>query len=128
LPHKFRKIKEKIIIGAGYQPGRSSDYAAAVLAKTYGAHKVVNLSNIDYVCDKDPRKFPDAKKISALSWADFQKIVGLEWMPGKNAPFDPIAAQLGRRLKLQVAILNGHRLHNLKKYFNGQKFIGTVIK
>jgi uridylate kinase len=45
-----------------------------------------------------------------------------------NAPFDPVAAKLAKQLKLEVAILNGNNLSNLKDYFSGKKFKGTLIK
>jgi uridylate kinase len=122
------KINGKLIIGAGYQPGNSSDYVAVMLARRYGFEKIANLSNVDYVYDKDPRKFKDAEKKEKISWPDFQKIVGRKWTPGLNAPFDPIAAKLAGRLKLEVAILNGRNLSNLRDYLSGRKFKGTVIK
>lgn len=59
--------KEPIIIAAGWQPGASTDYDAVLIAKNLGATKLVNLSNIDYVYDSDPRKNPDAKKIEKIS-------------------------------------------------------------
>jgi len=122
------EIKGKLIIGAGYRPGNSSDYVAVKLAEKYGFKKLVNLSNIDYVYDKDPRQFKDAVKKEKISWPDFQKIVGRKWTPGLNAPFDPIAAKLAGRLKMEVAILNGRNLDNLRAYFSGRKFEGTIIK
>ena len=67
----FLKAKEPILIAAGYRPGNSTDYMATLLAKQFGIKKIANLSNIDYVCDKDPRTNPDAKKIENISWPEF---------------------------------------------------------
>ena len=123
----FLKAKESILVAAGYRPGNSTDYIAVLLAKQFGARKIVNLSNIDYVCDKDPRKFKDAKKIKEIRWVDFQKIVGTEWDPGANVPFDPVASKHAAKEGLEVAIINGKNMANLKKYLGGEKFVGTVI-
>jgi uridylate kinase len=67
-PGQKYSFQEKILIGAGWEPGWSSDYDAVMLAKTYGAKTVINLSNINYLFNKDPKKFKDAKKIPTINW------------------------------------------------------------
>lgn len=124
----FLKAKESILVAAGYRPGNSTDYISVLLAKQFGASKIANLSNIDYVCDKDPRRFKDAKRIKEISWSDFQKIVGDTWDPGANVPFDPVASKHAAKEEIEVAIINGKKLSNLEKYLNGEKFTGTVIR
>lgn len=126
-PFDKRKIEAKIIIAAGYRPGWSTDYDAVLLARKYQADAVLNLSNIDYVYDKDPRKLRNAKPIKQISWRDFRKLVGDKWDPGQNAPFDPVASKLAEKLKLRVVIINGKNIANLKNFLAGRKFKGTVI-
>jgi uridylate kinase len=109
-------------------PGRSTDDDAVRLAHIYGAKTVINLSNIDYVYTKDPRKFKDAKKIESISWEDFRKIVGNKWDPGKNAPFDPTAAKTAEKNRMKVIIANGKNLKNLKDILGNKKFRGTTIQ
>jgi uridylate kinase len=123
-----RNKNAPIIVAGGWKPGASSDNMAVNLAKRFKAKKVINLSNIDYVYDKDPNKFSDAQRIERISWSDFIKLVGTTWDPGANVPFDPIASQLAAKLKLEVAILNGNNIWNLTSYVNGGSFIGTIIK
>jgi len=127
-PHEKISTKKPIMIGSGFEPGCSSDYDAVYLAKTYGAKKVANLSNIDFAYDKDPKKYKSAVPIKEISWSGFRKIVGDEWKPRMNLPFDPIASREAEKLGLEVAILNGKKLKNLDNYLDGKKFIGTVIK
>lgn len=119
--------KESVVVASGWKPGWSTDYVATVLAQEYDIKTIINLSNIDYVYDKDPRKFPDAKKIEKINWQDFRKIVGDKWDPCLSAPFDPIASQKSEKLGLEVVIMNGKNIGNLKNYFNNKKFVGTVI-
>ncbi|MDD4353529.1 MAG: UMP kinase [Candidatus Nanoarchaeia archaeon] len=119
---------EKFLIASGWKPGFSTDFDAVILAHNLGAIKVINLSNIKYAYDKDPNKFKDAKKIEKINWKDFRKIVGNKWNPGLNTPFDPIASKKAQELGLEVVILNGKDLTNLNDYFDGKKFIGTIIK
>lgn len=126
-PNKVLRIRSKVIVAGGYRPGWSTDYVAVLLAQKYKAKTVINLSNIDYVYDKDPRYYPEAKIIKNINWDEFRQIVGDEWHPGLNAPFDPIAARLAQSLKLKVAILNGHNFVNLHKFLEAKTFKGTII-
>jgi len=124
----FYNFKEDILVAAGWRPGFSTDFDAVLLAKYLDIDTIINLSNIDHVCDKDPKKFPDARKIEEISWADFRKMVGDKWDPGMNAPFDPIASKEAESIGLEVAILNGRNLENLERYLDGGKAEGTIIK
>lgn len=124
----FYDFKESIMVAAGWRPGFSTDFDAVTLAKHLDIQKIINLSNIDYVCDKDPRKHSDAKIIKQISWKDFRKMVGNKWDPGMNAPFDPIASKLADEEGIEVAIMNGKNLKNLENYLDGKSFKGTTIK
>lgn len=124
----FYNFKENILVAAGWRPGFSTDYDAVVLAKYLNIKEIINFSNIDYVFDKDPNKFPNAKKIEKISWKEFRKIVGNKWDPGMNVPFDPIASKLAQEAKIQVMIMNGRNLKNLENYLEANKFQGTVIQ
>ena len=127
-PDVIPNTDKAIILGAGWKPGNSSDLAAVHTAKSIGAKRLINLSNIDYVYNKDPNKFSDAEKIESSSWADFREILPKKWGPGLNSPFDPIAAKEAQELGLEVIILNGKNISNLEKCLNGESFKGTKIK
>ncbi len=124
---KLTDWKEPVVVGAGWKPGWSTDYDAVVLAKDYGASLIINLSNIYYVYDKDPNQFSDAKPIKKLTWEELEGLVGTKWSPGINAPFDPIAAQLAKRLGLTVIVTHGNDMENLQNIIDGDSFKGTVI-
>lgn len=121
-------FSEKILVGAGWKPGWSSDYDAVLMAQKFGTKSVINLSNIDYVYSEDPKINPNAKKFENISWDEFQNIVGNDWDPGMNAPFDPIASKLAKKLDLKVGILNGRNFENLENFMDDKEFIGTSIK
>jgi uridylate kinase len=127
-PESVPECEKPVVVGGGWKPGNSSDLAAVCMAKSIGAKRVVNLSNIDFAYDKDPNKYPDAKKIERATWSEFRKILPTEWHPGLSSPFDPIAARESEELGLEVVIMNGRNLDNLKKYLEGVEFLGTVIK
>jgi len=119
---------EGIMVAAGWRPGWSTDYVATILAGRLKAETIINLSNIDYACDKDPKKHKDAKILKNINWKEFRKIVGDKWDPGLNAPFDPVASKTAEKSGLKVIIMNGRKLKNLKNYFLGKNFKGTVIE
>jgi len=123
----IRKVTEPVVIAAGWKPGWSTDYDAVLLCEDYGVNTIINLSNIDRVYNKDPRKFKDARSYDKISWPNFRKIVGDKWIPGINAPFDPVAAKKAQDLDVKVIVMDGANLENLEDYFNGKKFVGTVI-
>jgi len=118
---------KKVVVGGGWKPGWSTDYVATMVAQEYDIKKIINLSNIDFAYDKDPNKFKDAKKIISTNWNDFRKVVGNKWTPGLNAPFDPIASKKAQNLNLEVVIMNGKNLANLKNYLNRKNYSGTTI-
>jgi len=124
---KIFNLKYSVVIGSGWKPGWSTDYDAVILARDYGANLIVNLSNVDGVYDKDPKKYKDAKFIKKITWEEMIKITGTKWTPGFNAPFDPIATPLAKKLGLTVVVANGHNFSNLEKIIEGEPFIGTVI-
>ncbi len=126
-PTHVKNVKHPIIIGAGWKPGRSTDYCAVMAAKKLGAKKLVNLSNIDYVYTADPKKDPSAQKIERTTWKEFRTLIPSEWDPGLSSPFDPVAAKEAERLKLEVAVMNGAHLVELENYIDGKTFAGTVI-
>jgi uridylate kinase len=124
----IRKATEPVVVASGWKPGWSTDYCAVLLAEDYGAKTIINLSNIKQVYDKDPKEFPDAKPIEHMTWPEFRQLVGDEWSPGMNAPFDPIAAKKAEELGVKVVVLDGHEFENLENEFENREFVGTVIE
>jgi uridylate kinase len=121
------ETSKPILIASGWKPGCSTDHDSVLMAETYGAEEVINLSNIEHVYDKDPAKYDDAEPIDQISWQEFQDLVGDKWEPGANLPFDPVATEKARELGLKVSILKGNNLQEVEKVFNSKEFAGTVI-
>ncbi|MDE7139383.1 MAG: UMP kinase, partial [Treponemataceae bacterium] len=89
---------------------------------------VVNLSNIEKVYTDDPRKNPNAQPLDTISWADFRAMVGDEWQPGKNCPFDPIASKKAAELGLTGICASGKNIENTRAILEGGAYIGTTIR
>ncbi|MDR1251075.1 MAG: UMP kinase [Treponema sp.] len=126
-PTQVDPLIGRVLVAAGWKPGFSTDYDAVLLAERFQADAVINLSNIEKVYTGDPKQDPDAKPIDHISWADFRAIVGDEWTPGKNVPFDPVASRHAAKIGLKVICAAGKNLANLKKILSGEDFIGTTI-
>lgn len=126
-PAKKVSTKKDIIVGAGWKPGWSTDYCTVAFAKNMGIKTIINLTNIDYVYDRNPLKYSSAKPFKEINWKDFRKIVGSKWTPGLSVPFDPRASRDAEILKIKVIIINGKKLERLENFLNNKPFIGTII-
>lgn len=127
-PKNKIRTNRPVVVGGGYRPGNSTDWVATMVATTNNVKRIINLTNIDYVYDKDPRRFRDAKPIERISWKEYiGNISGDKWTPGMNVPFDPIASKLAHEKGLTVVIADGHNLENLADILNGRKYVGTTI-
>ena len=126
-PLEVENFDGKILVAAGWKPGFSTDTDAVFLAERFGAKTVVNLSNIEKVYTDDPKTNPNAKPVDAMTWAEFRKMVGDDWVPGKNCPFDPIASKKAQELGLKVICAGGKNILNIQNILEDKTFIGTVI-
>lgn len=117
----------RVLVASGWKPGFSTDFDAVLLAERFSSKTVINLSNIAQVYTDDPKKNPEARPLASISWPEFQKIVGTEWKPGINAPFDPVASKKAAALGLTVFVASGSDLPNLDKILRGKEFFGTLI-
>lgn len=107
-----------ICAGGTGNPFFSTDSAAALRGLELGCDILLKATNVDYVYDKDPKKFRDARKFEQIS---FQEVLerGLQVM-------DLTAISLCRDGNLPIRVFNMEKKGNLKKAFFGEK-IGTVI-
>lgn len=121
-----------VIFAGGWKPGCSTDKVAVLLAKNVGAERVINLTNTDGIYNRDPngKNGRSAKLIKRISWNHYRAMIPREWTPGLSTPFDPKASKLADKKDMEVIILNGRNLKNLKSYFKGKgqrHFKGTTI-
>ena len=126
-PTQVSEFTGRILVAAGWKPGFSTDNDAVLLAERFAAKTVVNLSNIEKVYTDDPRKNPDAKPLDSISWSDFRKMVGDEWEPGKNCPFDPIASRRADQNGITVVCAGGKNIENIRNILDETDFIGTKL-
>lgn len=121
------KFTGRVLVAAGWKPGFSTDTDAVHLADRFGATTVLNLSNIAKVYTDDPRKNPEAKPLDSISWEEFTKMVGTEWTPGANTPFDPVASGIAGKKGMKVICADGRNIENTIAILEGRDFTGTTI-
>lgn len=73
------------------------------------------------------QKNPEAKPLDSISWADYRTMVGENWTPGKNSPFDPIASKRAAKMHMEVVCADGRNIENTMNILYGRKYAGTLI-
>jgi uridylate kinase len=121
------KFTNQVLVAAGWKPGFSTDTDAVFLSKRFGGKLIVNLSNIAKVYTADPKLDKNAKPLDTISWEDFREMVGNEWIPGKNCPFDPIASKGAQEDQMKVICADGRNIENTLNILRGKEFYGTTI-
>jgi len=120
-------MKFNLVFVGGLQPGQSTNAVAAVVAETMRADYIFNLTDVDYVYDKDPDQFSDAKRLEEISYSEFYEIISQnEQNPGTYALFDVVAAQVIGRSNIKLHFVSGRKPENTLAVLDGKK-VGTVV-
>ncbi|MFW9936541.1 MAG: UMP kinase [Candidatus Thorarchaeota archaeon] len=126
-------ISKKIVVMGGLQPGQSTTSVAIEVAEYLDADNLVILTDVPGIFDKDPKKHKDASLLKNVSYDKMQEILltsfnGNQAAAGEYRIFDIVSLQILKRSNIDVLVMNGKDLTELKKYWNGQKdFNGTII-
>ena len=118
----------KIVIMGGTIPGHTTDGVSASLAEAVGAIRIVNATSVDGVYTADPKKDPQAKKISKMSFSELNEMLKDGHDAGKSGVFDAMGADIVMRNHLPLLIVSGRDLEEMKKAISGSSDIkGTII-
>jgi len=124
---------DKIVLMGGLQPGQSTTSVALEVAEFIRADKLVILTDVDGIYDKDPKKFKDAKLFDQLNYDDLQNIIinaseAEQAAAGEYRIFDTVSLQILKRSKIKTLIISGKELSEFKKFWEGKTdILGTVI-
>jgi uridylate kinase len=120
----------KTMVSGGLKVGWSTDMDAAVFADVLEAGRVHKISNIDYVYNKDPKEFFDARPIKDMSWNEYFKMFSV--VPGQqheanaHIPVDVQCSQFCSRKNLSFHITGGKLLEereNIADVLNDGTFL-----
>jgi len=138
VPESFKElstaiITSKIVVMGGLQPGQSTTSVAIQVAEFLKTARLVILTDVDGIYDKDPKVFDDAKLLRELNYDSLQKII-LEMSGDKQAAageyriFDAVSLQILKRSNVVVSVISGSNLDQFKKLWNNEKAnVGTTI-
>lgn len=109
-----------VIFGAGTgNPFFTTDTAATLRAIEIGANMIIKATKVDGVYDKDPHKFPDAKRLATLSYEraldDYIKVM------------DDTAISLAKDNGLPIVVCNMFKPGNLLKIIQGDHSLCSVV-
>ncbi|NPA22575.1 MAG: UMP kinase [Candidatus Micrarchaeota archaeon] len=116
------------LVSGGFFPGITTDAVATMVAEAIGAPKVINISRVDGLYDKDPKRFKDAKKIKRAPIKEFLKIAveGDQRKAGENFVFDIIALKIAQRSRIQLEFVPPN-IEEIDKAVKGEPHIGTTL-
>jgi uridylate kinase len=113
--------KKRVVIFAGGtgNPYFSTDTAAALRALEINAEILFKATKVDGVYDKDPKKYPDAKKFDELTY--------IEVLAKNLRILDSTATSLCMENDLPVVVFDITKSGNIKDVISGKK-IGTIVR
>ncbi len=109
-----------VILAAGTgNPYFSTDTTAALRAAELDADVILKATKVDGVYDKDPVKFPGAKK--------FKKLTHMDVIQKRLRVMDTTAASLCMENKIPIIVFDLTKPGNIKKAVEGKE-VGTLVE
>jgi len=126
---EFLEEGARIVVMGGTEPGQTSDAVACLLAEEMDADRMINLSDVKGIYDRNP-KSRGAKLIKAMSHKELVKMTERydKRRPRENFIFDLIGANIINRSKIEAHFVSGYSMSETKKAILGKSHHGTVIK
>ena len=125
------KLFNKIVVMGGLQPGQSTTSVALEVAEFIKADKVIILTDVDGIFDKDPKKKQDAKLLEYINYRELTDLLITnsnvkQAAAGEYRIFDAVSLQILKRSNIKVLIGSGIKLINFEKFWKGEiENIGT---
>lgn len=108
-----------VIFAAGTgNPYFSTDTAAALRANEINAEVVLKATKVDGIYDKDPKKFPDAKRYTQIAYG--------EALQRQLRVMDAAAFALCQDNKMPIVVFDFFKPHNLMRVVMGEP-VGTLV-
>ncbi|AMK13385.1 uridylate kinase PyrH [methanogenic archaeon mixed culture ISO4-G1] len=117
----------KIAVMGGTVPGHTTDAVSSMVAAAMKADRIVNGTAVDAVYTDDPRKNPDAKRITSMTIDELADIVYKEHGASKSSVFDPLGVKLAKENKMDILIIDGRNLEELRNAILGKPIKGTTV-
>lgn len=115
--HPYFLEQYQVIVTVGTIPGHTTDRVAVQCASKFYSDSVINVTEVGYIYDKDPKKHSDAKVIERVKGSELINKWGLEHRPGMNLPIEPRAVQEALEHKIKIYVI-GQFIEDLEKNYN----------
>ncbi len=110
-----------VIFAAGTgNPFFTTDTAATLRAIEIGAQMIIKATKVDGVYDKDPNKFPDAKKLDELTYD--------EALNDNIKVMDDTSIALAKDNSLPIVVCNMFKKGNLQKIIDGDFSSCSIVR
>ncbi len=120
------KIYKNVVMG-GTEPGHTTDGVSLLLAEKLGEKKVINITSVGGIYDKDPRKYKDAKMLTKMNYDNAKRLLIERKMDaGLNLPIDLLSLKIAERSRIKIYIV-GRDFETLKKVLKNESHKGSVI-
>jgi len=117
----------RLPVVGGLVPGQSTNAVAARVAEITHAPVVVNVTDVDGVYDKDPKRFSSARLLPHVTVTQLSQIISqLSSSPGTYPLFDRRALEIVKRARIEVWFVNGQKPRNLL-YALTRQAVGTRV-
>jgi len=118
----------KIVVMGGIRPGMTTDAVAAMVAERIRAELLVKATDQEGIYTKNPKKHPDAEKISVLSFDDLVQLFEQnKHKAGIHQILDPEAVRILQKERTKTIVVNGFKPENVMLAVRGEK-VGTAIE
>ncbi len=134
-PRVAESIEEAVIAGKNYsvvvmggtEPGHTTDAVSLLLAEKLGEKRVINMTSVGGIYDRDPRIHPDAVLIERMDYLEAERLLIEKKMDaGLNIPFDLLSLKIAERSNIEIVIV-GQSIEVLEEVIRGGNYQGTVI-
>ncbi|MBP5204429.1 hypothetical protein J6Z48_02185 [bacterium] len=110
--------KIKCVVSGGLKIGWSTDMDAAIFADIIDTDRVIKISDISYLYDKDPKKFDKVHIIKDITWKNYFKMFHIKnddtHEANSHIPIDKICARFANNKGVQFFICGGDNIEKKK--------------
>ena len=120
------------MVSGGLKVGWSTDMDAAIFADVLHTQRVYKISNVDYIYNKDPKEYFDAKAIKDMKWSEYFKMFNIspeqDLVPNAHIPVDGKCSIFCEKKNIAFHVTGGkllYEMEDIKKLLNEGTFIHT---
>ncbi|MFX0060649.1 MAG: UMP kinase [Candidatus Hermodarchaeota archaeon] len=125
LLEQFQKYP--VVVCGGFLPAIKTDEDAAIIADLIGAGMIINITDVDGIYDKDPKKHKDAKRIDQMTYNEFfDQFKTMDIGAGSKMPFTLLATKVAERSNIPIIVCS-KEIEVLNRVLAGES-VGTTIK